>query len=334
MGVAPQTSGSPSTMTKARFNDLGRPPSDGAHPRMRSRRLCAFGMALAVLLLPAASRADIVAVQTGGIAAYGLALDGLKEAYGGKVIVHELGKGAEIDEDLADTIKSENPKVVVAIGAKAATSAKARLPDIPIVFCMVLRSDRLGLAGSNVTGIRLEIPPVEQLRQFKLAVPGIKKVGIVFNPAKTGGLVDSAKDVASELGIELVTREVEGTGDVPDAVDTLVGEVDGLWLVPDATVVTKDTFKHILLATLGKKVPLMVFSVPFVKAGALLGVAPNYQAIGEMAAGMAKSIESGTSPGDLEPRDPPAAIVLNQRTAGRVGVSINDALKKSMTIIK
>lgn len=290
---------------------------------------------LAVVAAPRVAHAKkVVAVKTSNIAAYNLALDGFRKAFGGEVVVQEIPRGAGLDDAAIARIRSQGPAAILAIGSKAAASLASRIHDVPIVYCMVFEPKKRHLDGANVTGVGLEIPAAEQLRQLKRVVPKLSKVGVVYDPAKTGPLVDTARSAAKKLGITLVEYKVDKTSEVPDAIDDVAGRSDALWLPPDATVVTHETFKHLLVVSLERKLPVLVFSVAFVKAGALLGVAPDYSAIGGVAAKLVDQILGGKKPSEIPMREPPSSIVINQTTAARIGVKLTPALERGTTLVK
>lgn len=310
--------------------------TSSARHRPRPSRSPGFGaVALVVLALlaPAGARAaDVAAVRTSELPAYTEALAGFRDRYRGAVDVYDLEGMAPAA--LAAKVRAAHPRVVLAIGSKAAAEVARLLPELPLVYCMVLAPEKRGLTGPRMAGVGLEIPAREQLKSFRRVVQDLKRVGVVYNPAKTGDLVKEARAAAAALGVTLVERPVAGTAEVPDAVGALVGRIDGLWLIPDASVVTLDTFKSILLTSLERKLPLMVFSVAFVRAGALMGVVPDYPAIGAVAADLVRQILAGQPPGELGVRAPPSRIVINASTAARIGVTVDAAVRKDAKIVK
>ena len=306
-------------------------------PFMKSlvRTLMAFAAVAVLFVLPAreafAHRAVVVKAQD--IGPYSLAVEGFRRSFDGEVTVIDL-EGQEVSAAQVREIRGQDPVAIVAIGNRAATSLKERINDIPIIYCMVMNARERGLHGPNISGIRLEISAVRQLAEFRRVVPGLTKVGIIYNPERANPAVDAAKRAARTSGVTLVERQVTRSGDVPAAVTDLTREADGFWLLPDASLVTNETFRHILVTSLERRVPLMVFSAPFVRAGALVGLAPNYTRIGEEAARMVRQVREGTEAGSIPPREPPAALVINAGTASRIGVELSAEVRESATIIE
>ncbi len=261
-----------------------------------------------------------VVVKTKGVAAYDLALRGFQRAFDGEVTVREIGKKEGVSTALADEIRRLEPDVVVGVGTRAAVSLKERLPDLPLVFAMVLSPEKRGLGGRKVSGVSLEISPALQLKLFKKILPTMSRIGVIYDPAKSGPLVDVAEKAARVQGVELHTEPVARSAEVGAALERLLPRIDALWLLPDASVVTRETFKQMLIRTHDAKVPLLAFSEPFVKAGALAAVAPDYEAIGAAAARLAERAARQGGSGSPVIEDPPARLVVNRKAAEHLGL--------------
>jgi putative ABC transport system substrate-binding protein len=81
--------------------------------------------------------------------------------------------------------------------------------------------------------------------------------------------------------------------------ETLIGKIDALWLLPDSTVVTKKSFGFIKSTTIENRIPLLCTSDVFVKAGALAAVSSDHKDVGRQAAELARKILELPVPGSL-----------------------------------
>ncbi len=300
-----------------------RPKRPNPVPRVKPVRLAGLSLWLAALAFAApAARggepARVAALLSEDISAYHQALDGFKRAYHGPVIDFDMSAG---DERLGD-LRASHPDLVLAVGVRAAKAAAGGISDLPIVYCMVLDPDVNGISGPNVTGVTLAIPVQRQLEAMRRVVPGLSRLGVVFTPAKSGVLIQDARSAAAAMGLTLFEESVQRSEQVPDALSRLSGKVDGLWLPPDATVVTKETFQLALELSLTRKIPLMVFNSQFVKAGALLALSPDYQASGADAARVVRQILAGKKPGDIPVSPTRGTLVVNVATAKSLGLDI------------
>ena len=75
--------------------------------------------------------------------------------------------------------------------------------------------------------------------------------------------------------------------------------VDALWSVADSTVFSPGSTKFILLHTLRNKIPFIGLSPAFVKAGALMALAADYQEVGTQCGELAVRVLSGYQPSSL-----------------------------------
>src|SRR5207237_10903019 len=87
--------------------------------------------------------------------------------------------------------------------------ATARQSAIPVAYAMVLNPPSLVASSvKNVTGASMNVPVDQSLRTLKQLGPHVKRIGVIFNRARTGYLVRQAETVAREEGLQLVTREI------------------------------------------------------------------------------------------------------------------------------
>lgn len=267
----------------------------------------------------------MAALLSEDIAAYREALEGFKHAYKGPVIDFDMSQAG----DKLGELRASHPALVLAVGVHAAKAAAEGFANLPVVYCMVLDPAINGISGSNVTGVTLAIPVKRQLEAFRQLLPSLNRLGVVFSPGKTGGLIEEARSASAALGVSLVTEPVQRSNQVPDALARLAGKVEGLWLPPDATVVTKDTFRLALELSLARKLPLMVFNSQFVKAGALFALSPDYGASGAEAARLARLVLSGKKPGDIPIEPARGTLVVNVGTAKTLGLQLPASVLKS-----
>src|SRR5437867_2938979 len=195
-------------------------------------------------------------------------------------------------QELARTIRASDATLLLAVGVKAALVAKLEIMDIPVIFCMVLDPAKHDLKAPNMTGIRLEVPVERQLRTMRSVLPPVRKIGVLYDPEKTGNLVEEARSLVKAMGFELVAREVHTEKDVPAVLRTLVTQIEALWLVPDSTVLTEDSLKFVMGTALDSNVPVIGFSSELVRSGALVGLSVGYEDIGRQASVLARKILS------------------------------------------
>ncbi len=241
---------------------------------------------------------------------------------------YDVSDGSKPENQIAQTIEDLKPDLIVTIGSRSTAILSRKIKDIPIVFCTVLNPVSSGFvqsmtsSGNNVTGASLDIPVRIQLEKFKLIVPRLKRLGVLFTPDSKPVIVE-AQGVCKQLGIELVSELIHSEKEIPEAVEALGQEVDGLWAVADTVIFTPQSSQYILLYTLRNGLPFMGFSPSFVKAGALFTLACDHKDVGRQAGELALRVLHGQKPSRVSITIPRMIyLCLNVRTAGQIDLKI------------
>ncbi|MGB2698044.1 MAG: ABC transporter substrate-binding protein [Candidatus Zixiibacteriota bacterium] len=295
--------------------------------------------------LSAQSR-QIAIVKTEDFTSYLRAIKGFKQ------IINQSGEAVDfieytIPEDLSGKnkvlgeIRTKRPDLILTVGSKSTELVSQHIKEIPIIFSAVLNpvvsgfvSDMSSPAG-NLTGASLDVPLKIQLEKFKLIVPHLKSVGLVYT-SETEPLIQEAQAVSRDLGIELVALPIHSEKEIPSTLEKLKNEVDGIWAVADPLIFTPQSTQFILLFTLRNGLPLMGLTPSFVQAGALFTLVPDYKDVGRQAGEMALEIISGKEPGQI-PISVPRIIYLylNFNTAQQINLEIpGDLLEVAKEVYK
>lgn len=252
-----------------------------------------------------------------------------------------VGDDAQGKDDRVVEIRKKNPQLIVTLGSAATERVAKVVKDTPVLFCMALNPMASGFirsmsaSGNNLAGASLDIPPQLQFEAIRSLVPNTKKIGVIYNPQETETVIQQARKAAKEMGLELVAVPISSGDKVPDALRTLDKSVDALWSVADGTTFTPASAEFIFLHTLRNKLPFMGLSPAFVKAGALLALAIDYQEVGAQCGGLATKILSGENPASL-PITTPQRLVLyvNLKTAETIGLKIPSERVKGAVVLK
>ena len=281
-----------------------------------------------------ASSAEIAALLSDETEAYKTVIADFKKQLSSERVTEFNMKGdLEIGKKIITQIKALNPSVLLTVGAKASEIAAKSAGGIPQVFCMVFNPFELGLENDNQTGVLMISSPDTQFATFKSILPTLKRLGVIYNPQKTRPLVEAAKTVLDRGSLEIIERQVSSSGEIAQNLKEIIPRIDALWLIPDTTVVSRDTFAYLLQNTVDKKIPIFAFSEGLVKSGALASFSPDYSEIGKESAKLAEKILNGASPNSLPPVYPKGDLYLNLNTAQTLGVKISpDIIRKAQKI--
>jgi putative ABC transport system substrate-binding protein len=301
---------------------------------MRGRQtfLVHLGCTLSVLCLLAQAQTQGIAVlKSHDIEPFNQAIAGFATACDGQITEYDLPSSKGRQRSIIERIVAARPRLILAIGAMAAQVAKEMVRDIPVVFFMVPNPHKYGLKGKNIAGISLDIPIETQFTMYKSLVPKLKTIGVIYDAEKTGALVTEAKAVAQQLGLHLLASAVRSQKDVPAALRSMLGQIDALWMVPDDTVVTPESFQFLLLTAFENNLPFLAVSDIFVQVGALASLSPDYTDMGRQGCQLVKEIESGQVRLAEINIVPPAKVnlAINLNTASKIGLSLPSEVVQS-----
>ena len=248
------------------------------------------------------------------------------------LIEYDVSDQSKGEGQIAQKIRNLKPDLIVTIGSRSTAMVSQKIKDIPIVFCMVLNPVSSGFiqsmrsSGNNLSGASLDIPVRIQLEKFKLIVPKLKRLGVLFTQDSKQVIIE-AQGVCKRIGVELVPELIYSEKEIPEAVEALAQEVDGLWAVADTIIFTPQSTQHILLYTLRNGLPFMGLSPSFVKAGALFTLACDHKDVGRQAGELALGVLSGEEPLEVPITIPRMIyLCLNLRTAEQINLKIPEKI--------
>jgi putative ABC transport system substrate-binding protein len=298
------------------------------------RKLIGFAL-LAVLALAAtaspAQASRVAVLLSAKVSEYEEALKGFKEA-----APHEIVAVYDMDGDLdrgrkqlAEIETKIKPDLIFAVGIWALQAIVSRPPPLPVVYAMVLNPPSvIGAGAKNVTGASMNVPVEQSIRLLKQLGPQIKRIGVIYNPAKTGYLVKRAQIVAKEDGLELVAREINSAKEVIGALESFQDGIDALWIVPDETILSQAVVQQMLLFSYRRKIPLLGLSDRHAQMGALFSLSfASGEDIGRQAGELAQAILTGRPAAEV-PYTSARKLLLtvNLKTAQKLGLEVPQAI--------
>jgi len=271
-------------------------------------------------------------LQSMRIKPYDVAFDGFKSLCTAKikrVVTSGMGASETVRE-----VRSVNPSLIVTIGMDALAKVR-NVKDIPVIYLMVL--DPLQLIGGddNVTGVGMRIPAERQLAELHKVLPQVKRVGVLYDPARTGSFIREAQAAARTMGIDLLVREAHEPKNALAALQWMRGKVELFWMPPDVGVVTQETVNLLLLSATESSIPVFTFSGKYVERGAILSLEADPHDMGRQAGEMAKRALAGADVRDITPL--PARnfiITINLKVANKLGIKVNSDTNHKTRIIR
>ncbi|MGM9525781.1 MAG: ABC transporter substrate binding protein [Peptococcaceae bacterium] len=264
-------------------------------------------------------------------------IDGLKDNG------YEEGKNLEIDQqnaqgdqsnlqNIAQQFVSNESDIILAIATPAAQVMAAATEDIPIVGTAITSYTGAKLVesdeapGTNVTGTS-DMNPIEaQLNLLLQIVPDAKVIGTVYTASETNSQiqVDILEQIAGEMGLTVEARTISNVNDIQQAAQSLVGEVDALWLPTDNNVAS--AMPQVIGVTDEAGLVTICGEESMVRAGGTATYGFSYYKLGYNAGVMAAKILSGESvpaemPIQYMPEEDCVAIV-NTDAVAALGIEI------------
>jgi putative tryptophan/tyrosine transport system substrate-binding protein len=238
-------------------------------------------------------------------------------------------------ESISQGFVADNVDLIIAITMPAVQAAASATGDIPIVFNSGTDPQAYGLIESweqpntNVTGVS-DLSPVKETLKLILEIQReTKTVGVIYNTNELNSArqVDIARNLAPDLGLEIVESTVTHTGEVGTAAEALVGKVDAIFLPTDNTAIT--AFHAILGVTKENNLLVIGSTAEFAELGAVAAVGFVYYDLGYQSGIMAAEVLRGANPAEMPIQLPTRVFyAINERAAANMGIELPQNLVK------
>jgi putative ABC transport system substrate-binding protein len=235
--------------------------------------------------------------------------------------------GAIIDE-----LVRLKPDVIVVAGNTSTVALSKATKTIPIVMVSGVDPVKekivasLSRPGANLTGITTIVQEMvpKRLELLKEAIPGIARVGILWNPASQGSAntFAQARESAKALKLEMQAVEARGAEDFDKALGSLAGSRVNVFALMSGGMFEANREK--LLQAAARHRLGGVYSAPhWADGGGLLSYGTDLFEAERRAAVYVDKILKGAKPGDLPIEQPTKfELVLNLKTARSLGLRI------------
>ncbi len=298
-------------------------------------RLISFFIILFFFIISNASAASppkVVTVQNIRIQPFIDAIRGFRSKCDARL--EELHVSGMNDFDVKRKVNKIAPDLVLALGTEGLSKIK-RIKNVPVIYLMVLNPASFVSQEKNIKGISIHIPCEKQLDIFRSILPDINRIGVVYNPERSGVIIKRAEIAAKKMGIRIIPKEIHNSKDVPLKILELQEEVDAFWMLPDISVITPKTIDFLLFTSFRKKIPIFSFSEKYVKMGALVSVGMDPFDIGVQAGEMATKLLKDKNMKNMNPVDARKAVIsINLKIAEKFGIIIDQAVRAEAQIIE
>ena len=236
--------------------------------------------------------------------------------------------GAQVVGDGVDLI------IPIATVAAQCMVTAADGTDIPIVYAAISDPEAAGLTGlSNVTGTSDALNTAFILDMMLAANPDIKTVGLLYSNSEANSTtpIAEAKAYLQEKQIDFVEKTGNTSGEIVEAVSSMVGRVDAVFTPTDNTVMAAEVTVAETLNEAG--IPHYTGADSFVAAGAFATCGVNYTELGTYTADMAMDILLGGAVPEFHVMDG-GIITVNTETAAILGIDYSVFSSMANTVVE
>ena len=279
--------------------------------------------ALILIYLAQSSFAEVAIIKTAGIASFDDARNGFSSICFENKKEFNLMEDLSNQNDIANQIKSGTYNLIVVMGSLAAKFAKDNFTNVPTVFCMVLNTDVDSLKADNITGVSVDVRIKDQFTVMRNISKKIKRIGIIYTQPANDPLIASARTIATDLDMSVVTSGISGSQDIQKAMNDIVGKIDAIWIPPDPSLYSDEVIRYIGSTSLTKLIPCFGPNERYVRSGAIFSMSFDPVEAGRTAGDIANKILQGTSPSKLQIQElQHPKIIINTRAAGLLKLTI------------
>ncbi|MDR3316789.1 MAG: ABC transporter substrate-binding protein [Puniceicoccales bacterium] len=298
--------------------------------------LGAFGVALPLRGASEGVRRKVFIIKIIDHSALDETVRGIRDALAERnvEIREESAKGSTAaSTQIAQKFIAQKPAVVVGVGTVAAQSCinYTRLGQnaIRLVYSSVTDPKSAGLADKiNITGVSNFVPLEPQLQLFRRIQPGLKRLGILYNPEESNSkaIVDKLRLACEKMGLRLVERRVTQPEAMVSAVEQVAkSPVDALFISNDNTALA--ALENIISEANKLQVPVYVSDTDAIPLGALAALGPDQYQVGLQTGELVSRILDGESTKNLPPEQVRTTkLFLNAAAAKRLDIALSKEL--------
>lgn len=223
---------------------------------------------------------------------------------------------------------SGDSDLILAIATPSAVSLANTDQETPILFTAITDPvdaelvESLEAPGSNLTGTTDAGPIEEQVALLLSLIPEGGKIGMIYNSSEPNSVIqgDQAAAVIEAAGSSVVLKTVSSTNEVLQAMESLAGDVQGIYIPTDNTLAS--TMATVADVAKANKIPVVTaFSENDTVSGlATYGI--DYYELGRQTGEMALEIlENGADPATMpvESSDH-LELIINEEMAEAIGI--------------
>ena len=234
---------------------------------------------------------------------------------------------------------SQDVDLILTSGPIILKSKEILKGDLPILFGGDAYPVESGMVrslkhpGGNITGVKTADNISKALEWLTTIANGAKKVYLPYGPDDSMSIrvLSELNKAASELGIELVIQKVSSVEETIAAIEDLPKDIDAVFMVPSKILNPRSN--ELNRAAIKRSLP--TGAAIKLDEEVLVTFSSDFYNVGKKTARLAQQIQQGAKPSDLPVETADTLLIINLKTAEKIGVMIPDSiLAQATTIIR
>ena len=268
-----------------------------------------------------------------------------KKGSGVRITVRNAQGDPNLVQNLVHSVEPKQTDVIFTLATPISQAVKRRFGNdssIALVYGIITDPVSSGLVdsferpGGNGTATSDQWPYREQMALISEILPDAKRVGVVANPAEVNSQVamKQVRVAASDYGLVLVERPVASVNDVVQAMSSLIGKVDVMYVPADNTAMA--AAQTIIQIGLKNGIPTVAGDPGTFDSGALVGLGVSYEDLGVVSADIVIQIlEGNVRPGEIPVGTVKSPeLMVNLSVAAQLGIEVpDDILDRAQSVV-
>lgn len=174
----------------------------------------------------------------------------------------------------------------------------------PFITGVGLKRGEPHVHPSHLVGLGIFPPVADSFALARRLYPGLKAIGTVWNPgeANSRAITEKAREVAKEMGLELIEASVENATGIPEACRAVIARgAQAIWIGGDITV--SGAASVVLEAARQARIPVFSILPGQPDRGTLFEIGVDYRAVGKETGYQAAEVLRGVDLTQMPIRD-------------------------------
>jgi putative ABC transport system substrate-binding protein len=182
---------------------------------------------------------------------------------------------------------------LVAVGPEALYYLQPRVGATPLAYGMVLNPRKVVSDQQwQPCGVSLNIPAEAQLAAILRQLPGLKRLGVLFDPANNQAWFNGAVAVAAVKGVELLPLQISRQGGWLEQGGDF-SRLDAILFIPDASIISKAVIQYVIKQGVVNNTPVIGYNQFFHDSGAAFTILIDYRKVGGQVARQVEQLLAG-----------------------------------------